>query len=296
MSVDNEEAGPNRLFLVPVPLGNVGDLAPRSRVILRSVPVLFCEDTRTTSRLIAKLELGSPSLVALHDHNERQRVRVVLDRLEQGDVGLVSEAGTPVLSDPGFLAVRAAIEAGYRVVSVPGPSAAVAAVVGSGLPVDRFLFAGFPPRQGGKRRAWLQPLASLRATLVFYEAPRRILGLLGDLGTVLGERPCALAINLSKKGERFVRGDLGTVAASLESQDEIRGEMTLVVGGFEGSDDAGDWDRADAVIAGLLAAGTPAGAVRDAVCVALDLPRREVYQRVLGAREATAAATPPDPA
>ncbi|MEZ4317883.1 MAG: 16S rRNA (cytidine(1402)-2'-O)-methyltransferase [Myxococcota bacterium] len=279
-----ETPPPGRLFLVPVPLGNVGDLAPRSREILETVPVLFCEDTRTTSRLLAKLELASPTLVALHDHNERQRVQPLLDRLERGDVGIVSEAGTPVLSDPGFVAVRAAIEAGYEIVSVPGPSAAVAAVVGSGLPVDRFLFVGFPPRQPGKRRTWVGDLRRVSATLVFYEAPRRIVDLLGDLEAECGDRPAALAINLSKLGERFVRGTVSEIARVLGAEDEVRGEMTLVVAGFEGDEAAGLWERADAVIATLLDAGTPAGAVRDAVCAALDLPRREVYQRILDRR------------
>ncbi|MCB9673706.1 MAG: 16S rRNA (cytidine(1402)-2'-O)-methyltransferase [Alphaproteobacteria bacterium] len=270
-----------RLFLIPTPLGNLGDLAPRSRELLESVGALFCEDTRTTSRLLAKLELKSPTLVALHDHNERQRVAAVLDRLERGDVGMVSEAGTPVLSDPGYVVVRAAIEAGFEVISVPGPSAAVAAVVGSGLPVDRFVFAGFPPRQSGKRRAWLAELAAERSTLVLYEAPRRIVGLLEDLEAELGDRPVALAVNLSKLGERFVRGSASAVATVLRAEDEVRGEMTLVVGGFEGGEDDALWERAEGVMTGLLEAGTPAGAVRDAVCAAFGLPRREVYQRIL---------------
>jgi 16S rRNA (cytidine1402-2'-O)-methyltransferase len=273
-----------RLFLIPVPLGNVDDLAPRSRELIASLPVLFCEDTRTTSRLIAKLELGAPSLVALHDHNERQRVASLCARLSEDDVGLVSEAGTPVLSDPGFLAVQAAIDAGHEVVSVPGPNAAVAAVVGSGLPVDRFVFAGFPPRSAAKRQAWLTPLVARAETLVVYEAPRRIRALLDDLRTVAGERPVALAINLSKKGERFLRGTVSEVDAVLaeeEAKDAVRGEMTLVVGGMPDRDEGPDWSAADALIALLLDAGTPKSVVRDAVCHAYDLPRRQVYQRIL---------------
>ena len=273
-----------RLFLIPVPLGNVEDLAPRSRALIASLPVIFCEDTRTTSRLIAKLELGAPSLVALHDHNERQRVGSVRARLAEGDVGLVSEAGTPVLSDPGFLAVRAAIEAGHEVVSVPGPNAAVAAVVGSGLPVDRFVFAGFPPRSSAKRQAWLAPLVGRPESLVLYEAPRRIRGLLQDLLTVAGDRPAALAINLSKQGERFIRGALSDVDAVLvdaEQSDGIHGEMTLVVGGAPEEDGELDWSQADALIDLLLAADTPKSVIRDAVCLAFELPKRPVYQRIL---------------
>lgn len=273
-----------RLFLIPTPLGNLADLAPRSRELLRSLPTLFCEDTRTTSRLLAKLEIPAPSMVALHDHNERQRVDLVLKRLETGDVGVVSEAGTPIVSDPGFVVVRAAIEAGVEIVSVPGPNAVVAALVGSGIPADRFLFVGFPPRQGGRRATFVADLRAERATLVFYESPKRILALLKDLSD-LGERSCALAINLSKKGERFVRGSAAAIAQTLSAEGEVRGEMTLVVSGFSGDDLEGRWTRADSMIATLASTDTPAGAIRDAVVIALDLPRREVYQRVLAARD-----------
>ncbi len=274
-----------RLFLIPVPLGNVEDLAPRSRELIASLPVLFCEDTRTTSRLIAKLGLGAPSLSALHDHNERQRVASLCARLDEGDVGLVSEAGTPVLSDPGFLAVRGAIEAGHEVVSVPGPNAAVAAVVGSGLPVDRFVFAGFPPRSSAKRQAWLGPLVDRPETLVLYEAPRRIRGLLADLQEVAGDREVALAVNLSKQGERFVRGSASDVDAQLATEEEadgIHGEMTLVVAGAPEEEQGLDWSGADALIDLLLSAETPKSTIRDAVCLAFeDLPKRAVYQRIL---------------
>lgn len=274
-----------RLFLLPMPLGNLGDLAPRTAELLTTVDTLICEDTRTTSRLLAKLELPAPSLLAVHDHNERQRVGAVLARLEKGDVGMVSEAGTPLVSDPGFVIVRAAIDAGVEVVSVPGPNAVTTALAGSGLPVDRFTFVGFPPRSQGKRRSWLAPLAHRPETLVFYEAPRRILPLLADLLAVLGDRPAALAVNLSKQGEAFVRGDLSAIEAELDGRDEVRGEMTLVVGGASGDDAAAAWERAVPAITQLVEAGTPAGVVRDVVAGLLDLPRREVYQRVLAAAE-----------
>ena len=270
-----------RLVLIPVPLGNLADLAPRSRTLLGQLEVVFCEDTRTTARLLAKLEISAPSMVPLHDHNERQKVANVLRRLEHGDVGLVSEAGTPVLSDPGFLVVRAAVEAGHEIVSVPGPNAAVCALVASGLPVDRFLFVGFPPRQPGKRRSWIESFSAETGSVVLYESPRRVIGTLWDLNSVLGARPCALAVNLSKRGERFCRGTLREVAEVLEQEEQVRGEMTLVVGGNADADQDVRWAAADRAIGVLLDAGTPAGAIRDAVCAALDLPRRDVYQRVL---------------
>lgn len=274
-----------RLFLLPMPLGNLADLAPRTREILVSVDTLLCEDTRTTSKLLAKLELPAPSLMPVHDHNERQKIGAVLARLDKGDVGVVSEAGTPLVSDPGFLVVRAAIEAGHEVISVPGPNAVTTALAGSGLPVDRFTFAGFPPRSSGKRRAWLEPLASRPETLVFYEAPRRVLGFLDDLHQVLGDRQAALAINLSKQGERFVRGSFTEIRATLERDDEVRGEMTLVVQGHAGDDAEATWRRAEPAIEQLVAAGAPAGVIRDVVSGLLDLPRRQVYQRALEAAE-----------
>lgn len=270
-----------RLLLIPVPLGNVGDLAPRSVALVQAVDVLFCEDTRTTGKLLAKLEIPSPSLQALHDHNERDRLQDVLRRLEQGDVGLVSEAGTPVLSDPGFRVVRAAIEAGHEVVSVPGPSACVAAVVGSGLPVDRFLFVGFPPRQGGRRRTWIEGFAAEPGSLVLYESPHRLLATLQDLRDVLGDREASLAVNLSKLGERFVRGTLSTIDTLMRQEGEVRGELTLVVAGAPPEDTDALWARADGAIHALVDAGTPPGAVRDVVAGLLGLPRREVYQRAL---------------
>lgn len=273
-----------RLFLIPVPLGNIGDLAPRSAELLGTLPVLCCEDTRTTSKLLAKLNITAPSLYALHDHNERDRAAAVLSRLAEGDVGLVSEAGTPVLSDPGFVLVRAAIEAGHEVVSVPGPTACVAALVGSGLPVDRFLFVGFPPRQGGKRRTWAEGFADEPGSLVLYESPHRVLEALDDLVASLGDRPAALAVNLSKKGERFLRGPLSAIRASLASEEEVRGELTLVVGGAPPREEGSVWARADDAIRALVDAGTPAGVVRDVVAGLLDLPRREIYQRALAAR------------
>lgn len=264
-----------RLFLIPTPLGNLDDMAPRSRTLLTELPVLFCEDTRTTSALLAKLELAAPSLLPLHDHNERKQVHKVLRRLDEGDVGLVSEAGTPVLSDPGYIVVRAAIEAGHEVVSVPGPDAAVAAVVGSGLPADSFVFLGFPPRTSSKRRAWIEPRAADPATLVLYVSPRRVADVLVDLAAVLGPRSCALAVNLSKQGEAWFRGTLD----SLQPPD--RGEMTLVVAGSPAVDV--DWTRIDTAI-DALAPHVPASALRDALASLLDVPKRPLYQRILAAR------------
>lgn len=261
-----------RLFLLPMPLGNLADLSPRIGDLLRTLPVLFCEDTRTTGKLLMKLQIPSPSLIPLHDHNERRQVGKLLRRLAEGDVGLVSEAGSPVLSDPGFLAVRGAIDAGHTIVSVPGPNAAVSALVASGLPADRFLFAGFPPRGTGRRRAWIQTLATQPASLVFYVSPHRAREVLDDLLHVLGDRPAAIAANLSKQGESIVRGHLSAL-------DIPKGELTLVVGGAEPV--SAELSTLDPAIDELLAVDTPVGVIRDVLTGLVDLPRRDVYQRIL---------------
>lgn len=265
------------LFLIPTPLGNLEDLAPRSRRLLGELPVLFCEDTRTTSNLLSKLGIPSPSLIPLHDHNERQQIDKVLRRLGDADVGLVSEAGTPVLSDPGFILVRATIEAGHEVVSVPGPNAAVTALVGSGLPADSFVFLGFPPRTPVKRQAWLAPRAKDPATLVLYVSPHRVADVLADVVVALGDRRCALAVNLSKLGEAWIRGDASTLVPP------ERGELTLVIEGAPATDEV-DWTVADAAIADL-AAHVPASLLRDVLGRLLDVPRRPLYQRILAAKD-----------
>lgn len=264
------------LYLIPTPLGNVDDLAPRSRELLGSLPVLFCEDTRTTSRLLAKLELPSPSLIPLHDHNERKQVDKLVRRLDTQDVGLVSEAGTPVLSDPGFLAVRAALEAGHQVVSIPGPNAAVAALVASGLPADRFVFLGFPPRTSAKRQAWIAERATEPATMVFYVSPHRIADVLADFTAVLGERDCVLVVNLSKQGEALLRG----TTATLEVPEH--GELTLIVAGADAPET--DWGPIDRAIDALGPHVAPS-VLRDVLGELVDVPRRALYQRILAAQE-----------
>ena len=181
--------------------------------------------------------------------------------------------------------VRAVLEAGHEVVSVPGPNAVTAALAGSGLPTDRFTFLGFPPRTSAKRLTWLGPERTNPGTVVLFESPRRVLDLLTDLLAAWGDRPCALAVNLSKLGERFVRGRLSEVHAALACEAEVRGELTLCVGGFEGEPESARWERADPAIAALVAAGCPPSVVRDVVASLVDLPRRAVYQRALGGHD-----------
>jgi len=217
------------LYLVATPIGNLEDITLRALGVLKGVDLIACEDTRHTRKLLSNYKIARPT-VSYHEHNERDRARELVARLEAGsDIALVSDAGTPLVSDPGFRLVRDAIERGIRVVPIPGPSAFIAALAASGLPADEFTFAGFLPPRRSARRARLAELAGLKSTLIFYEAPHRIRTTLDDAREILGDRPSALARELTKLYEEFLRGSLSEIASSLEPGD-VRGEMVLIVG------------------------------------------------------------------
>lgn len=201
--------------------------------MLAAADVVACEDTRRTGRLLAHLGLRRP-LRSLHEHNERRRVEEILRRLAEGqEVAVVSDAGTPLLSDPGFLAVRAAAAAGYVVRPVPGPSAVLAALVASGLPPHPFTFLGFPPPRSGRRRRFLERFADLDHTLVLFESPHRLLDSIDDLLTVLGDRPAAIAREMTKLHEEVLRGKLADLRERLAGRASLKGEFVVVVGGRE---------------------------------------------------------------
>ena len=227
------DKAPGRLLVVATPIGNLADLSPRAREALAGAAVVAAEDTRHTRSLLQTLGVGTP-LVSLHGHNEAQRVPELLARLAQGeDVALVSDAGTPLLSDPGFELVRRAAEAGIAVLTIPGPSAITAALAVAGLPVHRFCFEGFLPSRAPERRAALARLAHEARTLVFFEAPHRIQATLADLAAEFGaERQAVVARELTKVHETLYRGTLGELAARAGREENFaRGEITLVVHG-----------------------------------------------------------------
>ena len=222
-----------RLQVIATPIGNLADLSERAREALAQADVIAAEDTRHTGALLMALGLATP-LLSLHEHNESRRVPGLLARLAQGErVALVSDAGTPLLSDPGYELVQAAIAAGFEVSAVPGPSAITAALAIAGLPTDRFCFEGFLPAGQRERRAALEALAHERRTLVFFEAPHRIVAALTDLAAVLGsERAAVVARELTKAHETVYRGTLGELAARAATVANFaRGEITLVVHG-----------------------------------------------------------------
>ncbi|HUP23378.1 MAG TPA: 16S rRNA (cytidine(1402)-2'-O)-methyltransferase [Thermoanaerobaculia bacterium] len=224
-------AATGTLYVVATPIGNLGDLSERARSVLESVDLVACEDTRHTGALLSRLGLRQ-TLVSLHEHNERRRLPELTARLVSGSsVALVSDAGTPLLSDPGFPLVRAAIAAGCPVVAIPGPSAALAALVTSGLPPYPFTFCGFPPRRSGKRRSFFARFASFDHTLVVLESPHRLLEALADAETMLGDRRAAICRELTKLHEETLRGTLSSVRNALADRERIRGEVVLVIAG-----------------------------------------------------------------
>jgi 16S rRNA (cytidine1402-2'-O)-methyltransferase len=269
------------LVVVATPIGNLGDLSARATQVLRDVDLILAEDTRHTGRLLAHLGSEVPQR-SLHEHNEEQRTAEVLARLQAGErVALVSDAGTPAVSDPGYRLVAACVAAGLRVEPIPGPSAVLAALVASGLPTDRFAFDGFLPRKGGARRQRLAELAREPRTVVLFAAPHRVAQDLGDLAAALGaDRPAALGRELTKLHEEVRHGTLASLAAGAE--DGVRGEVTLVIGGRprQASTPPQD-DELARRVGDLVAAG---GNKKDAIAEvarAAGVPKRTVYQAVL---------------
>ncbi len=225
---------PGKLLVVATPIGNLEDLSPRAREALAAADLVACEDTRHTGRLLAHLGLDK-RLVSLHEHNERQRLPKLLDELEDGRrVALVSDAGTPLVSDPGYLLVREAAARGVPVEPLPGPSAVLAALVVSALPPYPYTFCGFPPPRAGRRRSFYRRFAELDHTLVFFESPHRLLASLDDAVAELGDRPAAVARELTKLHEEVLRGSLAELRAELGERPALRGECVVVVGGAGG--------------------------------------------------------------
>jgi 16S rRNA (cytidine1402-2'-O)-methyltransferase len=268
--------------LVSTPIGNLGDFSSRAVAALRAADLVLCEDTRVTKRLFAAWRI-STRLMPLHEHNEDARIAAVLEKLRAGQrVALVADAGTPLVSDPGYRLVRAALAEGFSVTGVPGANAALLALTLSGLPPHPFLFLGFPPPRHAARLAAFSRLraaerAGLSATLLCYEAPHRLAETLADLAQVFGDRPAAVARELTKRFEEVRRGSLADLAAHY-AMHAARGEITVVVG--PAPTEAADEDDLDARLRAALAGGSVKQAVAD-VTAATGLPRRVVYARAL---------------
>jgi 16S rRNA (cytidine1402-2'-O)-methyltransferase len=221
------------LYLVATPIGNLGDITLRALATLREVDYVASEDTRTTGRLLKHFEISRPQ-IAFHEHNEDKAGERILGLLREGkSVALVTDAGTPGISDPGYSLVRKAIDAGEQVTMIPGPAGLIMAVVLSGLPLHSFTFRGFPPRKSGQRRRFLEVDLHSPHTLIFYESPFRLAALLKDALAVYGDRPAALANDLTKLFEQVERGTLSQLHALVADQTKLKGEYIVVIGGAE---------------------------------------------------------------
>ncbi len=278
---------PAGLTLVATPIGNMADLSPRALASFRDSDAVLCEDTRVTGSLLARHGV-SVTMIPLHEHNEDDQIPRLLGRLQAGErLALASDAGTPLVSDPGYRLVRAAIAAGLPVSAVPGPNAAVMALTLSGLPPHPFLFQGFLPPKAAARLAVLAGLraaerAGLSATLIFYEAPHRLGEMLAGLAEGLGEaRPAAVARELTKRFEEVRRGSLAELAAWYAGN-EARGEVVVVVGPAP-EEAMGEADL-DAQLQAAVAAGLSLRDAAATVAEATGLPRKQVYQRALALR------------
>ena len=218
------------LYIVATPIGNLEDITLRALRILKEADLIACEDTRHTRRLLDHYGIATRA-VSYHEHNEDARAAELVQRLQAGEtIALVSDAGTPLISDPGYRVVTQALDAGIAVVPVPGASAILSAVAAAGLPTDSFYFGGFLPPRASQRRRALEQVKTLASTLVFYEAPHRIAEALGDIAEVLGERELVVARELTKMHEEFLRGRAAEVRRQLEERPSVRGEMTIVIG------------------------------------------------------------------
>lgn len=266
------------LYIVATPIGNLEDITLRALRILRDeVAAVACEDTRQTQKLLTHYSIRKP-LLSYHEHNEASRTTELIQMLRKGEsVALVSDAGTPLLSDPGFRVVKAAVEAGIRVVPVPGATAVLAALTGSGLPTDSFLFLGFLPPKATALRKRLESAASEEATLVAYESPHRILETLTALEEIYGVRRMVLARELTKIHEEFLRGTAAEIRGQLQSRPSIKGEITLVIAGAEESQVSGDPAKE---VRRREAEGLSRMEAIKFVAKQMRLPKREVYRLV----------------
>lgn len=266
------------LYVVATPIGNLEDMTCRAVRVLREVDRIACEDTRHTRRLLDHYGIDK-SLLSYHEHNERERTQELIARLESGEnIALVSDAGTPLISDPGYRVVEAAVASGIAVVAVPGASALLTALAASGLPTNAFYFGGFLPAKSGQRRKALEAVAELDCVLVFYEAPHRLLESLEDIVAVFGARPVVVARELTKLHEEFARGTAAELRRVFAERPAVKGEITLLVG--KPLPAAADAPSIRAAYDRFLAQGLSRMDAMKATARACGVSKREVYEEV----------------
>lgn len=268
------------LYLVATPIGNLEDISARALRILREVCLIAAEDTRRTQQLLNYFNIHTP-LLSYHQHNERARLQTMLNALAEGDIALVSDAGTPALNDPGQLLVRAVLDAGFTVCPIPGASAPIAALIASGLPTDTFLYLGYLPRKTRERRALLHSIAELPYTLIFLETPQRLVEALADLQAILGDREAAVARELTKLHEEITRGLVGDLRTQFASAPP-RGEITLVVAGApQAAPTLWEQEHLQTEIQNALESGEPPSRLAARLAAQSGWARRQIYQMIL---------------
>lgn len=279
-AVKSGEGGAGHLYVVATPIGNLEDLTFRAVKVLENSDRIAAEDTRHTGKLLEYYQIKTP-LVSYHEHNEIKRAAEFIEKMKDGaDIALVTDAGTPSVSDPGYRLVKAAADAGIKVIPVPGVSAAITALSVAGLPTDAFVFIGFAARKKGKRQEQLKNLALEKRTLIFYESPKRIIQFTEELMGVMGDRRAVLAREMTKLHEEFVRGNLSEIKACLEKREVVKGECTLVV---EGAREEGV--SMDLVLReirdGLKKSGVRPSSLARELAAKFKMPKRKIYEEVL---------------
>lgn len=262
------------LFLVATPIGNLEDLSPRAVRVMKEVRLIAAEDTRHSRKLMTHFDIHT-ALTSYFEHNQQHKLDAVLAALAEGDVALISDAGMPAINDPGYLLVRAALDAGHQVSPVPGPSAPLAALAASGLPTDHFLYLGYLPQKAAERRKAIEQVAALPYTLIWLESPHRLHEALADLQAVLGERQVAVAAELTKMYERIFRGSLGAAAEFYKSE-PARGEFTLVVAGAPAAAQTWDEEQVKSALRAGLDSSPPSQLAKE-VAAQSGWPRSQVY-------------------
>ena len=272
---------PGTLYIVATPMGNLEDITFRAVRLLKEADLIAAEDTRHSRKLLNHYNIATP-MIACHEHNEEKMSTGLISRLTNGEtIALISDAGTPLISDPGYKLVRMAGEAGITVVPIPGCNAAVAGLSAAGLPTDAFLFLGFPPKKQGKQSSALEAVKPQTATLVFYESPKRIKALIARAIEILGNRNACLARELTKRYEEFIRGPLSDILAELEARDQVKGECVLFIQGADPDEAALSPEDLQAVILERLKENPRTGDLAKELAKTHNLPKKLVYDTIL---------------
>ena len=275
------------LYVVATPIGNLGDITVRALATLAAAETVLCEDTRTSGKLMERFAIRT-KLSPYHEHNAQKARPHILERLQQGaTIALISDAGMPLVSDPGYRLVKEAVELGIPVTACPGPSAVLTGLALSGLPTDRFLFAGFVPQKQGERRRLFAEFEKLKATLIFFESPHRIIETLHDLATALPGRAVAVTRELTKLHEEVLRGQAQEIAAQLAARAAVKGEITLLVGPPTEDEPVSDADIDIAINHALST--MPASKAASEVAKRFNANRADIYQRILSRKESDGA-------